>query len=216
MEITFLGHSSFKLKGKSATLITDPFNPKMTGFSFPKTSADIVTVSHDHEDHNQSQLVEGNPFVIFGPGEYEIKDVLLFGLPTFHGKEDEKEAEKNTIYLIEMDGLKLLHLGDLGHKLKLDQLEGVEEVDILFIPVGNGKVTLGPSEAVEVIANLEPKIVIPMHYQTEDLNKENFGQLVDVKDFLKQLGVETTPQPKLTITRDSLPEEMQVVVLERK
>lgn len=215
MEISFLGHSSFKIRGKSATLVTDPFNPKMVGFPFPKIEAEIVTISHNHEDHNQAQEVLGNPFVISGPGEYEVRGVQVFGFSTFHDASGGTQRGQNTIYLVEMDGLRLMHLGDLGHKLEDKQLEEVEGVDVLFLPVG-GVVTVEPAEASEIISTLEPKIVIPMHYQMPGLNPAIFGQLKDVKTFLKEIGEDVVPQPKLVVNREALPEETKIVVLERR
>lgn len=214
MEITYLGHSSFKLKGKNIALVTDPYGPHI-GFKFPKSKADIVTVSHDHEDHNQAKLVDGNPFVISGPGEYEVKGTSVFGVSTFHDQKGGSERGQNTAYMIEMDGLRICHLGDLGHKLTDRQLDQLDGVDILLIPVG-GFYTIGPAEAAEVVSRLEPLIVIPMHFNTPKLNQDVFGKLSGVEAFLKEMGEEVTPEPKLQISRDKLPEELKIVVLKRR
>lgn len=214
MEIIFLGHSSFKLKGKIATLITDPFGPQI-GFKFPKVEADIVTISHNHEDHNQAELVGGEPFVISGPGEYEVEGISVFGVSTFHDQKRGSERGQNTAYLIEMDGLRICHLGDLGHKLEDKQLEELNGVDILLIPAG-GFYTIGPTEAAQVVSQLDPKIVIPMHFNSPKLNQEIFGKLSSVEVFLKEMGEEAIPEPKISITPDKLPEELKVVVLERR
>jgi len=215
MEIKFFGHSSFKIKGKAVTIVTDPYNPSV-GFKFPKVEAEIVTISHDHQDHNQRESVGGKPYVIAGPGEYEIKDVSVFGLQTFH---DESQGEKrgtNTAYRIELEGMSLCHLGDLGHSLSSNQLGELNGVDVLFIPVG-GVYTIGPKRAVEVITQIEPKIVVPMHYRVaEQKGNETFAQLSGVDEFLKEIGEEVSPQPKLMISLDQLPSEREVVVLERK
>lgn len=136
MDISFLGHSAFKLKGKTASVVTDPYDPSI-GLKFPKTEADIVTITHDHLDHNAADQVGGNPFVISGPGEYEVKGIKIIGVPSFH---DEKKGEvrgKNTIYNIKIDGLYICHLGDLGQtELGSEQSDAIGQVDVLLIPVG--------------------------------------------------------------------------------
>jgi L-ascorbate metabolism protein UlaG (beta-lactamase superfamily) len=215
MEIALLGHSSFKIRGKTATLVTDPFAKETVGFKFPKVESEIVTISHNHEDHNQKEAVLGSPFVISGPGEYEIKNVSIFGISSFHDSSQGSERGPNTIYLIEMDGLRLCHLGDLGHKLEDLELEELNGVDILFIPVG-GIFTIGPKEASQVIGQLEPKIVIPMHFNCPSLKSEVFGKLATVDEFLKEMGEKSQVLPKLQISKDRLPEEMQIIILERK
>lgn len=215
MEISYLGHASFKIRGENATLVIDPFRGEMVGLPFSGVEADIVTVSHEHEDHNAIGSVGGQPFVIAGPGEYEVKGAMIFGISCFHDNSGGSERGKNTVYLIEMDGLRLCHLGDLGHKLSDGQLEELNGVDILFVPVG-GSFTLGPKEAASVVSQIEPKIVIPMHYQTKGLNPGVFAKLAPVEAFLKEIGEEVAPIPKLVISRDKLPEERQIIVLERK
>lgn len=213
MEITHLGHSSFKLRGKQATVITDPFDPAGLGIKFPTVTADIVTVSHQHPDHNYIAGVGEEPLIISGPGEYEAKGVRIFGIATYHDAVEGKERGSNVMYHIEMDGLSLLHCGDLGHVLSDKQKEGLGDIDILLIPVG-GHFTLGLSDVAAVIADLEPTIIIPMHYRT-DQTAESLNVLAPVTVFLKEIGKETVvPQPKLTITKDKLPAEQTVVVLE--
>ena len=214
MEIKFLGHSSFEIKGREAVVVTDPFDPKKVGFDFPKVEADIVTVSHDHSDHNYIKGVGGDPFIISGPGEYEVQGVRVFGIPAFHDQKKGAERGKIALYLIEMDGLSLVHLGDLGHKLEHDQAEELNSVDVLMIPVG-GTYTINAETAAEVVAQLEPSIVIPMHYQTKDLE---LGEKLDgVEKFLEQMGEENVRrEKKLKIASEtSLPDDTEVVVLER-
>lgn len=212
MDIIRLGHSSFKIKGKKATVVTDPFNADMVGLKFPKVEAEIVTISHNHKDHNAAKNVEGNPYVISGPGEYEVADVFIKGIQTFHDGKNGEERGKNTIYVIEIDKLRIAHLGDLGHKLTDEQIDGLGDIDILLIPVG-GIYTIDPEEAANVITKIEPRIVIPMHYKEERL-KETFLKLKTVDDFLKEIGKEKKLLPKLSITKDKLPQELDVVVLE--
>ncbi|MFZ5366265.1 MAG: MBL fold metallo-hydrolase [Patescibacteria group bacterium] len=215
MEISYLGHSSFKIRGKTTTLVTDPYSSEMTGLKFPKVEADILTISHEHEDHNKKELVLGSPFVISGPGEYEVKNVSIFGISSFHDSKEGSERGQNTIYLIEIDGIRICHLGDLGHKLSDLALQELNGVDILFVPVG-GIFTLGPRQGAEVISQLEPKIVIPMHYNFPGLNPSVFGKTQTLDDFLHEMGEKAQVLPKLTVTGDKLPEEMQIIVLERK
>jgi L-ascorbate metabolism protein UlaG (beta-lactamase superfamily) len=212
MEINYLGHSAFKIKGKTVTVVTDPYDERAG--KFPKDiEVQILTISHEHSDHNQKEKVKGNPFVIRGPGEYEVGGVSVIGVQTFHDAQNGKERGVNTVYVIEIDGLRIAHLGDLGHKLSQEQLEEMGAIDVVMVPIG-GTYTLGPKEAVEVVRQADPWIVIPMHYRFEG---ETFGMLSGLDDFLKEVGKsETVPIPKLMISGDRLPEDMQVVVLERK
>ncbi len=208
MEILPLGHSSFRLRGKNATVVTDPFDGKDMAVKFPKhIEADILTVSHDHADHNAVSLVGGSPFVIRGPGEYEIKGVAVIGISTFHDASEGSERGRNTAYRIEIDGVKIAHLGDVGHVLTSAQLELLDGIDILMVPVG-GIYTIDAEKASQVIADIEPRIVIPMH------DSRSNPALAPVAAFLKQMNKEVTPVPKLTVSRDKLPQEMQIVVLE--
>lgn len=214
MEIQFLGHSCFRIKGREMILLTDPFEPSSTGLKFPKTFADIITVSHSHPDHNFFEGVKGTkrrpqPFVITGPGEYEIGGVGILGISSFHDEVGGKKRGKNTIYIINMDEIKLVHLGDLGHQLAEEQIEEINGVDVLFVPVG-GKYTLDSQGAIEVVGKIEPRIVIPMHYKLPGLAFD----LAPVEEFLKLAGgEEIKPLPKLLITKEKLPEEKEVVVL---
>lgn len=217
MNITYNGHASFKLRGKTAACVTDPFSSDI-GFSMPRVSADIVTVSHDHRDHNDTGSVSGTarrdePFVIKAPGEYEVLGVSVFGLPTFHDAKEGSERGKNTIFVIHVDGVSITHLGDLGHGLSNKQVEEIGEVDVLLVPVG-GFYTIGPRKAVEVISQLQPSLVIPMHYRTKKHDDKTFGKLSKISDFLKEGGYDQAQTTdKLSVSKSSLPEEMEVVVL---
>lgn len=209
MEINWLGHSCFKLKGKQATLITDPYSSE-TGYSLGKQTADVVTVSHRHPGHSYIEGIGGNPRAITGPGEYEISDLLIIGIATYHDSNKGKERGKNTIYLVEMDEVTICHLGDLGSLLTEGQVEELGNIDILLLPVG-GVSTIGAVQAAAVTRQLEPKIVIPMHYGTPALSRE----LDPVDKFLKEIGAhDITPQAKLNITKANLPPTMQTILLE--
>jgi L-ascorbate metabolism protein UlaG (beta-lactamase superfamily) len=214
MEIFWLGHSCFQLRGKNVTLITDPFTPQQ-GYSLGKVNAPIVTVSHNHAGHNYVQGVGGNPRVVRGPGEYEISDVLITGVASSHDNKRGQERGRNTIYVIHMDDLVICHLGDLGHTLQEEQLEEVADADILLIPIG-GHNTINATQAAEVISQVEPRIVIPMHYRTEAIAGTR-PNLEPLDKFCREMGVEAiNPQPKLVVTRSSLPLETQIVILEQR
>jgi L-ascorbate metabolism protein UlaG (beta-lactamase superfamily) len=212
MDIFWHGQAMFKLKGKNATVVIDPFDPEFVGLKLPKDlSADIALKTHDHGDHNNLSALTGEPIQITGPGEYEIKGVAITGVEVYHDKQNGVERGKNTVYNIQIDNLNIVHVGDLGHQFSQAQLEEIGNCDILLIPVG-GTYTIDAKDASEVVAQLEPRIVIPMHYKVEGLKFELDG----VDKFLKEMGKEDViAQPKLTITRDKLPEEPQVVVLSK-
>lgn len=208
MEITWLGHSCFRIRGSRTTVITDPYSPA-SGYSLGKQNARIITVSHQHPEHSYISGVGGEPRLIRGPGEYEIGGVMILGLSTFHDGEKGKTRGKNTVYLIEIDELSVCHLGDLGHVLTAELAEELGNIDILLVPVG-GVNTINASAAAEVVRQLEPKIVIPMHYKTLLLKRE----LDPVDKFLTEMGVkEISPQPKLTMNKANLPLTTQVFVL---
>lgn len=209
MDITWLGHSCFKLKGSHAAVITDPYSPEI-GYSLGKATANIVTLSHQHPGHGYAQGVGGDPKIIERPGEYEVGGVLVIGIPTFHDKERGEQRGKNTVYLLEIDEISICHLGDLGHVLNGEQVEEIDDVDILMLPVG-GVSTITAATAAEVVRQIEPKIVIPMHYQTPALKFE----LEPVDKFLKEIGAkQVEPVLKLSVSKSSLPPTTQVVLLD--
>ena len=214
MDIKYFGHSSFHIKTKEARIVTDPFDSKMVGIKYPKTEADMVTVSHQHPDHNNTAAVGGNPLIIDWPGEFEKMKVRVFGYRTFHDKKQGAERGENTVYKFETEGISILHCGDLGLVLSDDFLDDVGEVNILMVPTG-GIFTIDAAEAVSLIQKVEPSIVIPMHYNNPKLNQETFKTLSPVEDFLKKIGVEAQPAvPKLTIKKEDLGDEMKVVVMD--
>ena len=211
MEITWLGHSCFKLKGKQATVITDPCSPAI-GYVLGKVSAEIITVSHPHPGHSYVQGVSGEPRILKSPGEYESAGVLTVGVHTYHDNEKGAQRGKNTTFVIDVDDVMICHLGDIGHVLTAEQVAEIDGVDILLIPVG-GISTIDAVQAAQIVRQLEPKIVIPMHYKTDALKME----LETADRFLKEMGVkEAVPQPKLLVNKNSLPLTMQVVILSYK
>lgn len=215
MQIIWHGQSCFQIlttrgKNESLNIVIDPFDETI-GLRIPKLEADILLVTHPHPDHKNIKAVGGNPFLIENPGEYEVKGVFVQGIHSWHDDKGGKERGGNTIYTIEAEDLKLCHLGDLGQKeLTEEQVEKIGEIDILMIPVG-GVYTISAKEAIKVMAQLEPKITIPMHYQIPKLKLKLDG----VDKFLKALGIKKIePVKKLTIKKkDILPEEAKIIVL---
>ena len=214
MDIYWGGQALFKLKGKNASVIIDPYDPNFTGLKLPKDlTADVVLSTHDHGDHNNVGAVNspiGKPMVFKDPGEYEVAGVVITGIETFHDSSNGGERGKNTIFHLMFDRLNIVHLGDLGQvKLTEEQITQIGETDILLIPVGS-IYTIDAKAAAFIVSQLEPKIIIPMHFKIEGLKFELDG----VEKFLKEMGAETvTPQPKLSITKEKLPEEPQVILL---
>jgi len=214
MEIKYLGHSSFLIKTKTAKLVTDPFDPALVGLRFPKVEADIITVSHNHKDHNQTQLVGGSPLVIGLPGEYEKNGMRIFGYSSFHDGQGGSERGTNTLYKIEAEGVSVLHCGDLGVVLEDSVVDTIGAVDVLLVPVG-GFYTIDPSQAAQLVRKFEPSLVIPMHYNQPKLKQENFGKLSTVDEFFKKLGLSMPqPLPKLVIKGGELEDEMKVILLQ--
>lgn len=210
MELFWYGQAFFKIKGKNTSVIVDPFEDTFTGLKLPKDlSANIALKTHDHQDHNNLKAITGDPILITGPGEYEISGVSIVGISMFHDDTEGKERGKNTVYNIQIDGVNIVHLGDIGHTFTESQVEEIGTCDILLIPVGS-VYTIDAKQASEIVSQLEPKIIIPMHYGIENLK----FPLEKVDLFLKEMGAEAVEaQPKLTISKDKLPEEPQVVVL---
>jgi len=208
MEITWLGHSCFLIRGKDKTIITDPCHPDL-GYRSGEPEADIVTVSHSHRGHSYVEGVANDPRQIRTPGEYEIGGTLVTGIASFHDNKKGEVRGKNTIYVIEMDGITLCHLGDLGHPLDSRLIEEIGDIGILFLPVGEAS-TIPIDTAMEIIRQLEPPIVIPMHYKTEAFT----GDLSPVNKFLDTMRIkDLEAKPKLSITASSLLGGTQTVVL---
>ena len=208
MDITWLGHSCFRIRSGDLVVITDPF-PDSIGFSMGEPRALAVTVSHQHTNHSSWQTVQGSPRVIKSPGEYELSGIYVTGAMTPKSDGD-PQAKRNTAYVIEMENLRMCHLGDISNVLSTQQVEELKPLDILFLPAG-GTCTVEVSQAIEMVRNLEPRVVIPMHYDVPGLRVRLRG--LDV--FLRELGLrELQPLARLNISASSLPQEMRVVVLE--
>jgi L-ascorbate metabolism protein UlaG (beta-lactamase superfamily) len=211
MEIDWFGLSCFRIRAREATLVADPYE-KSIGLRFPRPRADIVTISHNHSGHDYADGVPGEPKVIAGPGEYEISNVFVTGVQTFHDKRGGRDRGKNTAYAISAEGLNICHLGDIGHVPNQAQADAIGDVDILLLPVGGGN-ALNASDAAEVVSLFEPMIVIPMHYRVPDLTVK----LDTVDKFIKEMGVKAPdPVQSLNVKKESLPKEMQIVLLDMK
>ena len=209
MDITWYGHACFRLYQRGASVVTDPYE-KSIGYELPRLRADIVTVSHDHPGHRNTGPVRNKKLVISGPGEYEVRDVFITGIATFHDGKKGSARGSNTVYLYDFDGLKICHLGDLGHVPSQAQVEVLNSVDVLLIPVG-GVSTINAAQAAEVVSLMEPGLVVPMHYRLPSLA----FKLDPVSKFLKAMGLDkVSPQEMLSVTKSGLPEETQVVLLE--
>lgn len=215
MDIYWYGQSCFKIKGKNASVVIDPFYPEHTGLKLPKElTADVVLSTHEHEDHSNVAVVTNptgvKPMIFTLVGEYEVGGAVITGIPSFHDNSDGSQRGSNILFHMMIDGLNLVHLGDLGQdKLTEEQIAQIGQTDILFVPVGS-IYTINAKAASEIVSQLEPKIIIPMHYKIPGLKFE----LEPVDNFLKEMGAEGVVSiPKLFITKEKLPEEPMVVVL---
>lgn len=211
MDLTWLGHACFRMRGREGVVLTDPPDPR-SGHAITKTEADLVTISHAHDGHSSLRSVGGEPVVLSGPGEYEVQEILVAGIATYHDNEKGALRGKNTVYTVHLDELALCHLGDLGHVLAAADLERLGEIDICLLPIGGADVNLSAAMAAEVVHQLEPKVVVPMGFDPEGRRKDApFDRL------LHELGVKDVASvPKLSVTRSSLPPELQVVVLDSR
>lgn len=208
MELTWYGLSCFRLvERKQATVVTDPYG-KTIGFPELKLRADVITVSHKARGHSHLSAVSGSKHVLDGPGEYEIGGVFITGIDTF-GK---KNHGRNVLYVFDMGGLSVAHLGDLQHVPEQKEIEALGQVNVLLTPVGGGN-SLNAAQAAELVSLLEPNIVVPMHYQVPGLKLDLDG----VDRFLKEMGItEPREEASLKITASGLPQETETVLLKPK
>jgi len=213
MDITWHGHSCFRINERGmAAVVTDPYDPEVVGYDPGKLRAEVVTVSCDKPAHNYIKGIKGKAFEITGPGEYEIGGVFITGL-RLNGRKnkDSSDAARNTVYVIDYNGLKIVHLGELNSVPTQTEVEGMGEVHVALVPVG-GQTSLNAAKAAEVISLLEPSIVLPMHYGTS----ESSMMLDPLSKFLKEMGltqVETEETVKIASV-NVLPEETRVMVLD--
>lgn len=209
MELTYIGHSCFHIKGKKVSIVIDPYNPEMTGYKMPKQNCKILLNSHNHDDHNFNQQVN-HEVLLNNPGEYEIDDVYVIGVQTAHDDKDGNERGQNIVFSIDIDGINIVHLGDLGHELNEKALSKLGAVDVLLVPVG-GHFTVDSFTASKIISAIEPKIVVPMHYKTEDLK---IKELDELSVFLHEMG-EKNPEKldSLKLTAQPTNEDTKIIVL---
>jgi L-ascorbate metabolism protein UlaG (beta-lactamase superfamily) len=211
MEITWYGHSCFRLTERGmASVVTDPFDSEVVGYEPLKLRADIVTSSHEAPGHNFISAVKGVSHAITGPGEFEIGGVFITGVQTDGNHKKAAELPRNTLYVFDYDGLNVVHLGDLRQQPTQAEVEALGSVHVALVPVGGGG-GLNAAKAAEVISMLEPNIVVPMHYATPDSEIK----LDELNKFLKEMGLgKLEAQPSLKVTRNSLPSETHVIVLD--
>ena len=208
MTINWYGQSCFRVESKGVSLLFDPFS-KEIGLRAPRLNDNIFLVTHEHYDHNNAKDVPSEAFVIHGPGEYEKSGVYAEGILSYHDNSQGAERGLNTIYVVRMEDMRLCHMGDFGQaKLTDEQIEAIGDIDVLFIPVG-GKYTINGSEAADIVREIEPKIVIPMHYKIPDLNMDIEGP----QKFLKEMGIKPEEVETLRIAKKTLPqEEIKLVI----
>lgn len=219
MELTYLGHSCFRIKGKSSVVVTDPFSSE-TGWLLEPQKADIVTISHNHHDHNAISRVKARGdqslMVVEHPGEYEIGGVSIVGRPSWHDASEGSERGRNIIFSIYVDDVHIVHLGDLGHPLSDSQMEAIGTVDILLIPVG-GQFTIDSVQAEALARAIEPRFIVPMHYRLPN-HAESFAGLETVESFAGKWGSNPTPAEKLVVnaTQPDEDSETELVILQVK
>ena len=212
MKVKWLGHASFMITSDTGTkIITDPYTPGGFGLNYGEIeeSADIVTVSHGHDDHNNVAAVKGNPEVVSEAVPVEIKGIKFNGVSTYHDEADGSARGNNIIFCLEVDGMRVCHLGDLGHPLGDKEIAEIGKVDILFTPVG-GFYTIDASAATEICHQLAPSVIIPMHYK----NDRCTAPIVGVDDFLQgKTGVNRLDSSEAEFTVGELPATAQITVL---
>ncbi len=210
MEIKWHGHACFEMISENGkVIVTDPYDESI-GYPVPEVTADVVTVSHEHYDHNNVAAVKGEPEVVRGAGEHIIEGMRLYGVKTYHDTSRGAERGENTVFLFDVDEMRLCHLGDLGHVLEESQLRSIREkdIDVLFIPVG-GVYTIDAKDANKVLEQLEPKIAVPMHFKTPPLrlNIKSEDKFLKGKKRVRR-------ERKLSLRKGDLPEEPEIVVLD--
>lgn len=212
MVITYYGVSCFKIQSGEVVLAIDPFG-KESGLTPPRFQSDVALSTHDHPNHHYLESLAGKNdkevFTITGPGEYEIHDIQIRGIPSFHDAKSGATKGKNTIYVIEWENLRMVHLGDFGEeKLREDLHEAIGTPDVLFLPIGGGD-TIDSEVAAKLINTIEPRIIIPMHYKISGWKAKVDG----VEVFLKEMGEKVAPEERLTIKKKDVPSDSQRLVV---
>jgi L-ascorbate metabolism protein UlaG (beta-lactamase superfamily) len=216
VDITWLGHACFRLRGRDVTILTDPYEGDDWGYPPLAATADVVTISNEHPHHAGLSGVSGTPRVLRGPGEYEIGGALIWGVRTpRRTSQDGLTATRNTAYVIQLEELTICHLGDLAEgSLSAEQLTRLKDSAVLLVPIG-GHCTINAAQAAQVIAQIEPKLIVPMHYATDETRGR--VELDDISRFCREMGAsDAAPRPRLSVTATSLPNEPTVVLLESR
>jgi L-ascorbate metabolism protein UlaG (beta-lactamase superfamily) len=212
MEITYFGLNAVRLRGREATVMIDPYEPKL-GLSPVRLNVQIVIFTHEDPTHFSLQGLSGDPHQVMGAGEFEIKAVAMTGTQTYHDAKKGAERGKNFVYTVEIDDLRVCHLGHLGHALSEEQLDAIGSKIVLFVPIGGGS-HINSAQATEIVNQIEPKLVIPISYKLPGLTllAQN---LEGVEQFAKEMGAtDLTPQPKLQISVTPTVDETKLVILE--
>ncbi len=207
MRLYWLGHACFLLvAGDGTRVVTDPFNEQV-GYPVPRVHADLVIVSHQHFDHNATGVLTGRPRVVAEPGEHRVGSLTVRGVATYHDTVQGRQRGTNTVFVITVDGVRVCHLGDLGHELSPAQITEIGPVDVLLVPVG-GTFTVGPAEAQRTVEALRPAVAVPMHYRTPHVSLP----LAPVEEFTRQFR-RAAHRDFLEAEAGSLPPPTEVVVL---
>ncbi|MEM2364598.1 MAG: MBL fold metallo-hydrolase [Candidatus Bathyarchaeia archaeon] len=211
MEIEWLGHACFKVTGSDGTsIVMDPFEGRDVGYKTPDVAADIVLVSHEHFDHNKVHVIKGRPAVIRSEGLHRVKGIEIKGIGTYHDDARGSKRGRNIAYSFELDGIRVVHLGDLGHVLSGKEADEIGHADVMMIPVG-GYFTIGPKEADRILELMAPKVAIPMHYKTPVID----FPISPVEDFLKgKAKVRRVGSNKMELNREDLPSGTEIFVLD--
>jgi len=209
-EIRWYGHNCFRIKSRDAVVLTDPLN-RDTGYSFgTKPSADIVTVSHNHPGHSNLRAIKDGYALIDGPGEYEIHEVFVYGFRSYHDTNQGADLGYNTIYVLELEGMRIAHIGDLGHDFTQVLTDGLDNIDVLLIPAGGGEGIISPETAARIVGRIEPNVVIPMQFAIGNGDR----QREPITTFAQKLGLDP-PEPvnSVTIKHSDFADAMSFVVL---
>ena len=207
MDITWLGHSCFRLHDADMVVVTDPY-PTSVGLRIDNRPASVVTVSNAHPNHNNAESIEGDPKVFSNPGEYEYNGVTVRGVMTPMA-DGQPQEERNVAFSVEIGAINVCHLGDISMPMTTRMIDELKPVDVVLVPTG-GHCTLDLDQVYQTLQDLDPKIVIPMHYKTEGINVD----VDSIDNFVRRMGLdEIQAQPRLVVTSTNLGTDMRVVVM---
>jgi L-ascorbate metabolism protein UlaG (beta-lactamase superfamily) len=212
MKIRWYGHACFVLESETGVrVLTDPFD-NTVGYPIPDVTVDIITVSHHHHDHNYVSAIKGDPVIIDGVGEYTVGGISIRGYRTYHDDVIGEKRGENTLFTIDMDGMRICHCGDLGHLLDMVKLHNIMPVDVLLVPVG-GTFTIDAAQAAKLVEDMKPRLTIPMHFKTRALS----FPLDPVDRFLRIIGKnQKIDSNQIEIDKEHWEEVPPVVVLDYK